>query len=180
MCAHVYTGVLPVTFSDALTEKVMFGFVYVFIYTKHFRSYGQGIPREDLKVDSKFDYLWPEFMNIGDQKTLIAEIFAGSATPLQGFGYQEAWAEYKFFHDTVSGLLNPSLPSGSLGQWSLADVYGSEPNLSSSWIQEDRNAIARVLKTGSAGPDFIADFYFDAVYVRPMPMYSLPGLIDHH
>lgn len=163
-------------FRKAFTE---FGFVYILGYTKHYRSYGQGIPREDLLVDNKYQLLWPEFMNIGDQKTLIAEIFAGSATPLQGFGYQEAWAEYKFFHDTVTGLLNPSLPSGSLGQWSLADNYSSEPNLSSSWIQEDRNAISRVLKTGATGPDFIGDFAFKYTASRIINIKKLPGLIDH-
>lgn len=163
-------------FRRAFTE---FSLVYIMIYTKHFRSYGQGMPREDLLVTNKFDLLWPEFMNIGDQKTLISEIFAGATNPLGGFGYQEAWAQYKFFHDTVGGLLNPSLPSGSLGQWSLADYYANEPNLSSSWIQEDRNAIARVLKTGSAGPDFIADFAFKYQASRIINIKKLPGLIDH-
>ena len=163
-------------FRKAFTE---FGFVYILAYTKHFRSYGQGIPREDLLVDNKYQLLWPEFMNLGDQKTLLGEIFAGSATPLQGFGYQEAWAEYKFFHDTVSGLLNPSLGSGSLGQWSLADNYGSEPSLSSSWLEEDRNAISRVLKTGANGPDFIGDFAFKYTASRIINIKKLPGLIDH-
>lgn len=156
-----------------------FGFVYILGYTKHFRSYGQGIPREDLLVDNKYQIMWPEFMNIGDQKTLIAEIFAGSSTPLQGFGYQESWAEYKFFHDTVTGLLNPSLPSGALGQWSLADYYTQEPTLSSSWILEDRNAISRVLKTGATGPDFIGDFSFKYTASRIINIKKLPGLIDH-
>lgn len=163
-------------FRKGFTE---FGFVYILGYTKHFRSYGQGIPREDLLVDNKYQLMWPEFMNIGDQKTLIAEIFAGSNTPSAGFGYQEAWAEYKFFHDTVTGLLNPSLPSGSLGQWSLADNYSQEPNLSSAWIQEDRNAISRVLKTGANGPDFIGDFAFDYSVSRIINIKKLPGLIDH-
>lgn len=163
-------------FRHSFTE---FGFVYILGYTRHFRSYGQGIPREDLLVDNKYQLLWPEFMNIGDQKTLIAEIFAGSDTPLQGFGYQEAWAEYKFFHDTVTGLLNPSLPSGALGQWSLADYYSTEPTLSSAWIQEDRNAISRVLKTGATGPDFIGDFSFKYTASRIINIKKLPGLIDH-
>lgn len=163
-------------FRHSFTE---FGFVYILGYTRHFRSYGQGIPREDLLVDNKYQLLWPEFMNIGDQKTLIAEIFAGSDTPLQGFGFQESWAEYKFFHDTVSGLLNPSLPSGALGQWSLADNYDSEPSLSSAWIQEDRDALTRVLKTGAAGPDFIADFNFKYTASRIINIRKLPGLIDH-
>lgn len=163
-------------FRKGFTE---FGFVYILAYTKHYRSYGQGIPREDLLVDNKYQLLWPEFMNIGDQKTLIAEIFAGSSTPSQGFGYQESWAQYKFFHDTVTGLLNPSLPSGALGQWSLADYYSSEPTLSSAWIKEDRNSISRVLKTGATGPDFIGDFSFKYTASRIINIKKLPGLIDH-
>lgn len=163
-------------FRKGFTE---FGFVYILAYTKHYRSYGQGFPREDLLVDNKYQLMWPEFMNIGDQKTLIEEIFAGTATPGVGFGYQEAWAQYKFFHDTVTGLLNPSLPSGALGQWSLADYYSSEPNLSSAWIKEDRNAISRVLKTGATGPDFIGDFSFKYTASRIINIKKLPGLIDH-
>lgn len=163
-------------FRKGFTE---FGFVYILAYTKHYRSYGQGIPREDLLVDNKYQLMWPEFMNIGDQKTLIAEIFAGSQTPSDGFGYQEAWAQYKFFHDTVTGLLNPSLPSGALGQWSLADSYSQEPNLSSAWIKEDRNSISRVLKTGATGPDFIGDFSFKYTASRIINIKKLPGLIDH-
>lgn len=163
-------------FRHSFTE---FGFVYILGYTRHFRTYGQGIPREDLLVDNKYQLMWPEFMNIGDQKTLIAEIFAGSDTPSQGFGFQESWAEYKFFTDTVTGLINPSLPSGSLGQWSLADFYSSEPTLSSAWIQEDRDAISRVLKTGANGPDFIGDFSFKYSASRIINIRKLPGLIDH-
>lgn len=157
--------------------------VYVMCYTKHKRTYAQGIAREDLKYLNKFEWLWPEFLNIGDRKTLNAEIyFSGSSSDGLGFGYQSSWAEDKYFNDIVTGYLNPTIPAvfgANLGQWSLADKYSSLPTLSSSWIVEDRDAISRVLKTGATGPDFLADFYFDYTASKIAIVDKMPGLIDH-
>ena len=170
-------------FSKSFTEPCI---VIVFAYTKHKRTYSQGVPRERLKYKNKFDWLWPEFMNIGDRGTLYGEIFfdkSMSAADLnQFFGYQDSWAEDKYFNDIVTGYLNPSIPAAlgaHLGQWTLADAYATKPTLSSSWIQEDRDALTRCLKTGANGPDFIADFYFDYTASKIMAIRKMPGLIDH-
>ena len=123
------------------------------------------------------------FANLGAQEVKTKELFSGSAIspvdPDTIFGYQEAWAEYRYKPNQVSGLLNPS-KANSLGFWTLSNNFGALPTLSKSFIEQDRGNLARALVTGDSGPDFIADFYFDATYVRPMPMYSIPGLIDHH
>lgn len=79
----------------------------------------------------------------------------------------------------VSGLLNPSRDN-SLSYWTLADKFTNYPTLSSSFINENRNNIRRALVSGDQGPDFIGDFFFKDIAVRPMPVYSIPGLIDHH
>lgn len=69
----------------------------------------------------------------------------------------------------------------SLDVWHLADDYSQLPTLSDSWIREDKANVDRVLAvTSSVSNQFFGDFYFDATWIRPMPMYSIPGLLDHH
>ena len=133
------------------------------------------------KKKSKKYFYFPVFANLGAQEIKRKEIYATGVTSNDDaiFGYQEAWAEYRYKPSIVTGLLNPSV-ANSLSFWDLANNFGSAPTLSQSFIEQDRTNLARALVTGANGPDFIADFYFDATYVRPMPMYSIPGLIDHH
>lgn len=152
------------------------GYLYVLAYTKQDRSYSSMVLKEDIKIN-KFEFYSPEFANIGDQEVLRFEL-DGKATNDDIFGYQEAWAEYRFAPSRVSGDLNPDI-TGSMPYWSLADSYVTVPQLGPTWIEEDRNAIARALATGVNGPDFICDWYIEYVAARLMPVYSIPGLIDH-
>ena len=157
------------------------GVLMILAVARHEQTYGQGINRMWSRK-TRTDFYFPVFANLGSQEILNKEIFAVGNNAAQNeavFGYQEAWAEYRYKPSIVTGLLNPAV-SGSLGFWDLANNFGSLPTLSQSFIEQDRTNLARALVTGVTGPDFIADFYFDAVYVRPMPMYSIPGLIDHH
>lgn len=161
---------------------VEFGFVVILLDTKHDRSYGQGLLREDSYSD-RFDFYSPEFANLGDQAILNKEIYAkgldvGSKNNNDVFGYQEHWAELRYRPSRTTGLLNPAA-SNSLNFWTLTDLYSSLPELSEDFLFEDRNSIARCLVSGESGPDYIADFYFDLTAVRPMPAYTIPGLIDH-
>lgn len=152
------------------------GYLYVLAYTKQDRSYSSMVLKEDIK-SNKFEFYSPEFANIGDQEVLRFEL-DGKATNDDIFGYQEAWAEYRFAPSRVSGDLNPDI-TGSMPYWSLADSYIAVPQLGPTWIEEDRNAVARALATGTNGPDFICDWYIEYVAARLMPVYSIPGLIDH-
>lgn len=154
-------------FTRSFTEP---GYVYIMLSTKHERSYSQGILREDLKAN-RFEFYSPEFANIGDQEILKAEIcMTNSSADKDVFGYQEAWAEYKYRPNRVSGLLDPAY-SGSLDFWTLGDVYAAAPVLGSSFLIEDRTAISRALVTGDIGPDYIGDFYLDYVATREMPLF---------
>ena len=172
--------------SNHLISKsfVEHGVLMILAVARHDQTYGQGINRMWSRK-TRTDFYFPVFANLGAQVIKNKEIYAqgGSAsTDVVNdavFGYQEAWAEYRYKPSIVTGLLNPAV-SGSLSFWDLANNFGSLPTLSQSFIEQDRSNLARALVTGAAGPDFIADFFFDAVYVRPMPMYSIPGLIDHH
>ena len=126
--------------------------------------------------------IFPVFANLGAQVVKNKEIFVqgnGSTADEQEFGFQEAWAEYRYKPSIATGILNPNV-SGGLSYWTLANRFGSLPTLGQTFIEQGRDDIVDALVTGSTGPDFIGDFYFMDVAVRPMPMYSIPGLIDHH
>lgn len=156
------------------------GTIMVLAVARHDQTYGQGINRMWSRK-TRTDFYFPVFANLGAQEIKNKEIYASSsvATNELPFGYQEAWAEYRYKPNQVSGLMNPAV-ANSLGFWTLSNNFGSLPTLSKSFIEQDRSNLSRALVTGASGPDFIADFYFDCTYVRPMPMYSIPGLIDHH
>lgn len=166
--------------SEHLISKsfVEHGILMILAVARHDQTYGQGINRMWSRT-RRTDFYFPVFANLGAQEIKRREIYADDSGANSVFGYQEAWAEYRYKPSLVTGLLNPSVPN-SMAPWTLANNFGSAPSLSQSFIEQDRNNISRALVTGDTGPDFIADFYFDAVYVRPMPMYSVPGLIDHH
>lgn len=176
------TGAVSVTgdvcnlFTKGFVEP---GYVMIMLSTKQDHTYAQGILREDMKRN-RFEIYSPEFANLGDQEIKGAEIFATGdpANDNRVFGYQEHWAEYRYRPNRVSSILNPNVDN-SLDFWTLADKFASAPTLSPQFIEENRANIARALVTGVEGPDFIGDFYFDYTAVRPMPAYTIPGLIDH-
>lgn len=144
-------------------------------------TYQQGLNRS-FSRDSKFDFYWPTFANLGAQSILNKEIyFDDNATANnEVFGYQEAWADYRYEPSRVSGMMRSSY-SAPLDAWHYADYYSSKPVLNSSWISETEVNIDRTLAVqSSVSHQFIADFFFDGTWTRPMPLYSVPGLIDHY
>ena len=95
------------------------------------------------------------------------------------FGYQEAWAEYRYKPNMITGALRPTYAQ-TLDAWHYGDYYEELPKLSEEWINETTENIDRTLAVQSSVEDqFISDFYFDATYVRPMPVYSVPSLIGY-
>lgn len=148
------------------------------IRTEH--TYQQGIERFWSRK-KMLDYYFPTLANLGEQAILNKEIYAqGNATDDEAFGYQEAWAEYRYKPSRVSGAMRSNYQT-TLDAWHYADKYTRQPILSSEWIDETSANIDRTLAVQSATEDqFIADFYFACEATRPMPLYSIPGLIDHH
>lgn len=164
-------------FTKSFTEH---GLIIGVMVARYDHTYQQGLNRLWSRKD-KFDFYWPVFANIGEQAIKNKEIFAqGTDKDNEVFGYQEAWAEYRYKPNMVTGEMR-SAYAQSLDVWHLADDYNTLPSLSDSWIREDKANIDRVLAVTSAvSNQFFADIYVKNYCTRPMPMYSVPGLIDHH
>ena len=170
------------TFNESMFTKSFTEHGYIIgltcIRTEH--TYQQGIERFWSRK-KMLDYYFPTLANLGEQAILNKEIYAqGSAADDEAFGYQEAWAEYRYKPSRISGAMRSNYQT-TLDAWHYADKYASQPILSSDWIDETSANIDRTLAVQSATEDqFIADFYFACEATRPMPLYSIPGLIDHH
>lgn len=175
--ANSVTGFKGSLFTKSFTEH---GYLFICAVARHDQTYGQGVNRMWTRR-SRYDFYFPVFANLGAQDIKLKEIYSTSYQIDfdSVFGYQEAWAEYRYHPSIVSGVLNPN-HTNSLDFWTLANKFDAAPTLSKSFIEQDRNALSRALVTGSTGPDFIADFMFRDIAVRPMPVFSIPGLIDHH
>lgn len=142
-------------------------------------TYQQGLNRQYSK-ESIFDFYFPEFANLGNQAILSKEIYMDSNTTKneEAWGYQEAWACERYFPDIVTASMRSNYRE-TLDIWHWADYYETRPELGDKWIQETDENIKRTLAIQDED-QFKADFYFGAIYTRPMPLYSIPGLIDHH
>lgn len=173
-------------FIKSFTEH---GFVIGVMVARYDHTYQQGIERFWSRK-TRWDYYWPVTANVGEQAVKNKELFAqGSAlvNPSTGvaydeevFGYNEAWSDYRYKPNRVSGEMRSSATK-SLDCWHLADEYSSLPHLSSSWMDEDKSNVDRVLAVNSSvSNQLFADIYVKNICTRPMPLYSIPGLIDHH
>lgn len=168
------------THGDFIKSFVEHGFIIGVMVARYDHTYQQGLERFWSRKD-RFDYYWPVFANIGEQAVLNKEIYAqGNEKDDEVFGYQEAWADYRYKPSRVTGEMRSAAPT-SLDVWHLADEYIQLPTLSDSWIREDKSNVDRVLAVTSAvSNQMFADIYVQCEATRPMPVYSIPGLIDHH
>lgn len=166
--------------SDFTKSFVEHGILLGLMVARYDHTYQQGLERMWSRKD-RLDYYWPVFANLGEQAVLNKEIYAqGSSVDDEVFGYQEAWADYRYKSSRVSGEMR-SVYAQSLDVWHLADYYEDLPRLSDSWIREDPVNIDRVLAVSSSlSSQFFCDIYIKSLVTRPMPLYSIPGLIDHH
>lgn len=146
-------------------------------------SYQDGLNKMWLRK-SMFDYYNPTFANIGEQAILNKEIYL--AGNVQGnkddeaFGYQEAWAEYRYMNNHVSGEFRSKYHQ-SLDAWHFADDYAALPSLSYAWLEEYPEQINRnIAVSDNLADQFMSDIFFEETWTQPMPTYSVPGLIDHY
>ncbi|WNK12953.1 MAG: major capsid protein [Microvirus sp.] len=143
-------------------------------------NYQQGL-RKMWSRKTRYDSYIPVFAYIGEQAIKQKEIYCtGIAINDDAvFGYQEAWAEYRYYPSQITGLFRSNHPQ-PLDAWHLAQNFTTPPTLNQTFIEETP-PLERVLAVGAAasGQHFIADMLFDMNVTRLMPMYSVPGLIDH-
>lgn len=166
--------------SDFTKSFVEHGFLIGVMVARYRHTYQQGLERFWSRKD-RFDYYFPVFANIGEQAIKNKEIYAqGTDKDDEVFGYQEAWADYRYRPNRVTGEMRSSAPQ-SLDVWHLGDDYESLPSLSDSWIREDSKTVNRVLAVSdNVSAQLFCDIYVRNFCTRPMPLYSIPGLIDHH
>lgn len=142
-------------------------------------TYQQGLPRMWSR-STRYDFYFPAFAMLGEQPVYNREIYCdGSVNDSNVFGYQERWAEYRYKPSQISSIFK-STSSGTIDFWHLAQKFTSLPTLNATFIQESP-PVSRVIAAGTVanGQQFICDMFFDCKTVRPMPLYSVPGLIDH-
>lgn len=168
------------THSDFRQSFTEHGFVIGVMVARYDHTYQQGIERFWSRK-TRFDYYWPVLANIGEQAVLNKEIYAqGTDVDDEVFGYQEAWGDYRYKPNRVTGEMR-SQYAQSLDVWHLGDDYTKLPSLSAEWIVEDKTNVDRVLAVTSTNANqLFADLYVKNQTTRPMPMYSIPGLVDHH
>lgn len=139
-------------------------------------SYQQGLSRLWTR-STRFSYYDPMLANLGEQAVLNQEIYAqGKAQDEEVFGYQEAWADYRYRTNMVTSEMR-STYAQTLDAWHYADKYSALPTLSSSWIKEGTENIDRTLAVQSSNShQFICNFFYSQAWTRPLPIYSVPGI----
>lgn len=151
-------------------------------------NYQQGINRMWSRR-SRYDFYWPVLAHLGEQEVLNKEIYAQGPAVVdtdgvpfddKAFGYQERWAEYRYAPSIITGVFRSDYTGGSLDYWHMAQDFGGLPVLSETFIQENPD-VDRVLAVGNeaGGKHLLLDVQFSVQTARPMPTYSVPGLIDH-
>jgi hypothetical protein len=139
-------------------------------------TYQQGLNRM-FSRSTRYDFYFPALAHIGEQSVLNKEIYMQNAAADDDvFGYQERWAEYRYKPSLITGKLR-SNDAASLDAWHLSQEFGSLPALNQTFIEETP-PMDRVVAV-TTEPDFLMDCYFNLQCARPMPLYSVPGLIDH-
>jgi len=139
-------------------------------------TYQQGLPRM-FSRKTRWDFYWPGFAHLGEQAVLNKEIYCqNDANDDKVFGYQERYAEYRYHPSKITGKFR-STYSTPLDAWHLSQEFSGLPTLSPAFINEDV-PMARILAVDTE-PDFLMDSYIKCNCTRPMPVYSVPGLIDH-
>ena len=162
------------SFTKSFTEH---GYLMGIASTRADLSYQQGVEKLWSR-QTRVDHYWPVFSHLGEQAVLNKEIFYNDdANDNLTFGYQERWAEYRHKQSRITGKMR-SDASASLNAWHLSIDFSSLPSLNAAFITEDPAPVERALGAPSE-PHYIANFWFQYRHTRPMPTYSVPGLMDH-
>lgn len=164
-------------FTQSFTEH---GVILGLVSVRADLTYQQGL-RKMWSRSTRYDFYFPAFANLGEQAVLQKEIYV-TGTPAQDdavFGYQERWAEYRYHPSMITGLFR-STAAGTIDPWHFAQKFTAAPTLNATFIA-DTPPLSRALAVGAAanGQQFLFDSFINIQAARLMPLYSVPGLIDH-
>ncbi len=143
-------------------------------------TYSQGLERYWFK-STRFDFYYPVLAQIGEQAVLQEEIFwttNNDAANALVFGYQERYAEYRYKPSRLSGLMDVNAPS-TLAAWHLSEDFAAAPTLGATFIESNTGTPLDRAIAINTEPHFIFDAYFDMQCARPMPLFGVPGNLDH-
>lgn len=169
-------GVVGDTFHGFTKSFVEHGYIIAYVSVRADLTYQQGLNRMWSRRD-RFDFYWPTFAHLGEQAVYNREIFMdGSDTDDDVFGYQERYAEYRYHPSLITGKFRSQDPQ-SLDIWHVAQEFSEVPRLNGEFIEENP-PIDRVIAVPSE-PQFLFDSEVSLTCTRPMPVYSVPGLVDH-
>lgn len=160
-------------FTKSFTEH---GYIIGLANVRADLTYQQGLDKMWSR-ETQYDFFFPTFAHLGEQAVLNKEIFvSGTATDEEVFGYQERYAEYKYKRSQLTGLFR-SDASASLDAWHVSEDFANTPTLGDTFIKSN-TPLDRCIAVPSE-PHFIMDAYFNYTSIRPMPVFSPPGMIDH-
>lgn len=153
-----------------------YGFIIGLAVVRVEHSYQQGLATKWTR-GGRFTYYDPRLAALGEQPVYNREIYAqGTPEDEEIFGFQEAWADYRYKPSYVTGEMRSNYQT-SLDAWHYADDYDALPRLSAEWIQEGTQNIDRTIAvTSNKSHQFLCDFYFNEEWYREMPIYSIPGI----
>ncbi|WNK13296.1 MAG: major capsid protein [Microvirus sp.] len=166
-------------FSASFTEH---GYVLGLLNVRADLTYQQGL-RKMWSRSTRYDFYFPAFAMLGEQAILNKEIYCtgspGDALDDAAFGYQERWSELRYMPSQITGLFR-STSAGTIDPWHLAQKFTARPTLNQTFIEENP-PLSRTLAVGAGanGQQLICDTFFQLRAARPLPSYSVPGLIDH-
>lgn len=165
--------------SDFLFEKsfVEHGYIHIFAVARHRKTYQQGLDPHWSRQD-RFDFYFPALAHISEQPVYQKEIYALAANAQTVFGYQEAWSEYRFMPNRVTAEMRYNA-TNSFDIWHFADEYSSAPTLSDTWMQDNSETNIQRTLAVATGDQIKLNVRFDVIATRPIPVHSIPGLIDH-
>lgn len=162
-------------FTKSFTEH---GVIIGIVNVRADLTYSQGMERFWSR-STRYDFYWPVFAHLGEQAVLNKEIYAtGVAADLTVFGYQERYAEYRYKPSKVTGLFRPTA-AGTLELWHLSEKFTALPTLGQTFIEDQTETVLDTRVAVPGEPDFYLDAFFDLKCARPMPVFGVPGFMDH-
>jgi len=179
VAAFAYSSGSGSMFNKSFVEH---GYIMICAVARQEKTYQQGVEKLWFRKD-RFDFYYPALANISEQPVKVKEIYALDAVPANGeavWGYNEAWADYRYKPSQVTGKMRSGV-AGSFAAYHYADYYSATPTLSDTWLRDNskENLDRTIAVTSATADQILCDLAFHCKATRPMPVYSIPGMVDH-